>query len=67
MHTHMRTSFIFVCGIHRLRIEPNASCEVDVECHARFSTPVEAQLTFWALKSDRGGMSLSTNMVFTLR
>lgn len=60
----------FECLIHmhgtQVNLEPGREAEFAVELLPRFSSPVEARLTFWAART-KGGMAPASNMVFTLK
>ena len=50
----------------QVNLEPGKEAEFAVELLPRFSSPVEARLTFWAART-KGGMAPASNMVFTLK
>lgn len=50
----------------QVNLEPGKEAEFTVELLPRFSSPVEARLTFWAART-KGGMAPASNMVFTLK
>eukprot|EP00903_Cladosiphon_okamuranus_P009303 g8875.t1 len=47
-------------------LEPGKEADFTVELLPRFSSPVEARLTFWAARN-KGGMAPASNMVFALK
>ncbi|CAM9742155.1 unnamed protein product, partial [Ectocarpus fasciculatus] len=49
-----------------VHLEPGKEAEFTVELLPRFSSPVEARLTFWAARN-KGGMAPASNMVFALK
>ncbi|CAM9670863.1 unnamed protein product, partial [Laminaria digitata] len=49
-----------------VNLEPGKEADFAVELLPRFSSPVEARLTFWAARN-KGGMAPASNMVFTLK
>ena len=55
---------------HRARtqvhLDPGKEADFTVELLPRFSSPVEARLTFWAARN-KGGMAPASNMVFALK
>lgn len=50
----------------QVHLEPGKEAEFTVELLPRFSSPVEARLTFWAARN-KGGMAPASNMVFALK
>lgn len=57
---------VCVCVRAQVHLEPGKEADFTVELLPRFSSPVEARLTFWAARN-QGGMAPASNMVFALK
>ena len=56
---------LYAFGV-QVNLEPGKEADIAMELLPRFSSPVEARLTFWAART-KGGMAPASNMVFTLK